>query len=127
MRCAHAQRSDDRIAPLAARHETDVAHVAAQRGTEDVLLVSPVAGDDNRGRIAGDGLASRGFGHIPADRCGDRAEGPRDRCIALDDEQWGWDDRLEEDLERATGQALVVHADLARLVLLWNGGDAEQH
>ena len=79
---------------------------------------------DDRGRIERDrvvprdDLVAEGFA-----QCRERAG---DRRVAVHGDERRRDDRLEEDLEGAAGQARVHDRELARLLVFLGGGDAQQ-
>ncbi len=104
---------DRRTAPRAG-HESDVRHTHPQRRLEDPLLIAAVRGDHNRRRVRRQlrfrfrGEVDRvpgGFGH--------GGERPGDRRRAVDMQEGRRQDGLQEDVERATGQAGVADDDEA--------------
>ena len=65
--------------------------------------------------------------HLVAERATHPSERPRDRAVADDRNQRRRPPRLEEDLQRPTGQARVVGHQLARYRILGSRADPQDH
>ena len=103
---------------------------ARNAGGERHLLVAAVAGDDHRRHVGADpGSASpttSSIGNVPSEVRREGADRARHRGVAEHHQPRRRQHRLEEDLERAAGQAGVVHDELARLRRLRLGRDPQQ-
>ena len=97
-------------AALVARHQADVRHAHLEAAPQRVELVPPVGGDDDgevaraRARVSPPSTATASS---PRSRR-ERDDRGRDRCVADDQDTWCREHGLEEDLDRAPGEARVL-------------------
>ena len=103
LRVVEVEGGDDRLAPLAAGDEADVRHARPHGGLERPGLVAPVGGHDHRRQP----LHARVVRDLEPDAGAERGQRGGDRGVADHRDGGGGDHRLEEDLQRAAGQAGV--------------------